>query len=386
MGMGALDQQESKSKQIIALCMIVKNESKVIERALNSVKSFVDRYFICDTGSTDDTVEVIENYFSKHNLEGEVHSSPWVDFSHNRQEAFDLAKGKCDYIMTLDADEVFAPYVDNLPQLNKIVDEIPVFTADRIEVKTVYGGLVYNRGQFYKESINWKWSWPVHEVCGSSEERSLEVIENACVYPSLDGARSGDPNRYLRDALVFENWLIDNPKDARAWFYLAQSYRDGGKPEKGISSLTKCLELSHWDEEIYVTHLRLARYKLEAGKPFEEVVHHYMEAYNSRPIRAEPFYDMLNYYRAHNKHHIGVAFGELALKIPYPKHDRLFVELVVYDWRIKDDLSICYYWVGRFKEGYDLGMELVNNPNIPKDHKERITKNMQHCKEKLDEK
>ena len=51
------------SNQTIALCMIVKNESKVIERALDSVKDFVNLYFICDTGSTDGTVEVLEKYF-----------------------------------------------------------------------------------------------------------------------------------------------------------------------------------------------------------------------------------------------------------------------------------------------------------------------------------
>ena len=78
--------------------------------------------------------------------------------------------------------------------------------------------------------------------------------------------------------------------------------------------------------------------------------------------------------------------GELALKVPFPRQDRLFVEIAAYDWRIKDDLSICYYWTGRFKEGYALGVELLNNPNIPPDHKSRIEKNTQHCKEKLDEK
>ena len=60
--------QASKTKKTIALCMIVKNESKVLGRALNSVKEFVDYFVICDTGSTDGTPEIATEYFKKYNL------------------------------------------------------------------------------------------------------------------------------------------------------------------------------------------------------------------------------------------------------------------------------------------------------------------------------
>ena len=107
--------QQERKKQTIALCIIVKNEAKVITRAFDSVRGFVDYYCICDTGSTDGTQKVIKDYLYSYDLSGVVHERPWVDFSHNRQEAFDLGSGKCDYIMTLDADEVFAPYKDKQP-------------------------------------------------------------------------------------------------------------------------------------------------------------------------------------------------------------------------------------------------------------------------------
>ena len=47
----------------LALNMIVKNEGKIIERLLTSVLPIVDTYCICDTGSTDNTKEIIKNFF-----------------------------------------------------------------------------------------------------------------------------------------------------------------------------------------------------------------------------------------------------------------------------------------------------------------------------------
>ena len=54
---------EKKSLTTLCLNMIVKNESKIITRLFDSVISIIDCYCICDTGSTDNTVELIKTYF-----------------------------------------------------------------------------------------------------------------------------------------------------------------------------------------------------------------------------------------------------------------------------------------------------------------------------------
>ena len=41
--------------QTVSLCMIVKNEEKVLARCLESVRDFADEIVVCDTGSTDKT-------------------------------------------------------------------------------------------------------------------------------------------------------------------------------------------------------------------------------------------------------------------------------------------------------------------------------------------
>ena len=55
----------------ICLNMIVKNENKIITRLFDSVINIIDTFCICDTGSTDDTVKTIENYFKEKNMKSE---------------------------------------------------------------------------------------------------------------------------------------------------------------------------------------------------------------------------------------------------------------------------------------------------------------------------
>ena len=74
--------------------MIVKNESKIIERCLESVSKFIDYWVICDTGSTDKTREIIKDFFKKKNIPGELHQHVWKSFSFNRNLGLEIAKKK----------------------------------------------------------------------------------------------------------------------------------------------------------------------------------------------------------------------------------------------------------------------------------------------------
>jgi glycosyltransferase involved in cell wall biosynthesis len=86
--------------------MIVKNESKIITRLLESVVGFIDSYCICDTGSTDNTEEVITQFFSKRGITGKIIHEPFRDFGYNRTFALKACEGlpNADYILLLDAD------------------------------------------------------------------------------------------------------------------------------------------------------------------------------------------------------------------------------------------------------------------------------------------
>ena len=106
----------------LCLNMIVKNESKIITRLFNSVVDIIDSYCICDTGSTDNTVKMIEEYFKKNGKPGKVISEPFKDFGHNRSHSLLACQGEpmADYILLMDADMILEKGADfNLEDFKK---------------------------------------------------------------------------------------------------------------------------------------------------------------------------------------------------------------------------------------------------------------------------
>ncbi|NCU27057.1 glycosyltransferase, partial [Candidatus Nomurabacteria bacterium] len=191
---------DDKYKTSICLTMIVKNESGIILEALNSIYKFIDYWVIVDTGSTDNTKEIITNFFKEKGINGELHDRPWVNFGHNRTEAFDLANGKADYMLVMDADDVLigTPRFDNL-------------RADFYNIK--HGdGFKYDRAQVFKSGLKWKYIGVLHEapMCAEAKTRG-NIGGNYQYFSRTMGCRSKDPNKYANDAKVLEEALVSEP-------------------------------------------------------------------------------------------------------------------------------------------------------------------------------
>jgi glycosyltransferase involved in cell wall biosynthesis len=87
--------------------MIVKNESEIVVDTLTKLlkKINFDYWVISDTGSTDNTIELITNFFKERNIKGEMFEDKWEDFGTNRTKALEHAYNKTDYLLIFDADD-----------------------------------------------------------------------------------------------------------------------------------------------------------------------------------------------------------------------------------------------------------------------------------------
>lgn len=145
----------------ISLCMIVKNEEKVLARCLDSIVDLMDEIIIVDTGSTDRTKEIAAKYTKQ------IYDFAWVDdFSAARNFAF--SKATRDYIYTADADEVLDEENHlRFEQLKQVlvpeVEMVQMKYGNQLDNGTAYNFDLEYRPKLFKRLRQWTWIEPVHE-------------------------------------------------------------------------------------------------------------------------------------------------------------------------------------------------------------------------------
>jgi len=360
-------------KKTICLNMIVKNESPVIERCLESVKPLIDTWVIVDTGSTDGTQDIIRNFMK--DIPGELQERPWINFGHNRNEALELAKGKADYVLIIDADEslVFKPEF-KLPDIDK----------DYYYITTEYGGTNYPRNQLVSTALDWKWVGVLHEVLCCDDAKTNSTLENVVNYVRTDGNRSTDPLKYHKDAALLEKAMLEDPKHTRNQFYLAQSYRDAGENALALMNYKKRIAMGGWDQEIFWSLLQVGILQETLGMSPEIIKKGYENTYQYRPTRLEPLYRLATYKRSLNDFQGGY---EAALKGLHLRssNDLLFVETWIYDYGLLLEYSINAYWVDKYYEALLASHLLLANPKIPENVRECATRNLVWINLKINE-
>jgi glycosyltransferase involved in cell wall biosynthesis len=354
----------TQGEATVCLNMIVKNESKVIRRCLTSVKPLIDHWVIVDTGSTDDTKEIILE-FMKDTL-GELHQRNWINFAHNRNEALALAKGKGEYILLIDADEIL--------EFDEGFKLTPL-NLDYYDIVTKHSGSEYTRIQLIKDRLNWKWTGVLHEYIGAPEALSHAILKGVYDIYGHDGCRSQDPLKFQKDAMVFEEAMKTDPYNSRYQFYLAQSYKDAHEYKLAITNYKKRIGMGGFDQEVFWSMLQVGLLQELLQKPEEIIVNGYREAYKYRPTRAEPLYRLTEYYRRSGNYVTGYLTAREGLQIKLP-NDHLFVERWIYDYGMLFEFSICAYWTDEFLEAKFASELLLTMPELPPEIREYVEKNL----------
>jgi len=339
----------------LALCMIVKDEEKVVKRALNSIKSIIDYWVIIDTGSKDSTISIIQEELKS--IPGELHNSEWKNFAFNRTELMQKSKDKADYFLIMDADETF--------EINNF--DINTLDKDSYYIK-VKGDFVYKRKLLVNGHLNWEYIGVAHEYIYSNEEKTISDLDSiySILYPKQNNKHIERNYNLLLDGIEKES------NNSRYMFYLGESCRDLEKYEEGINWYKKRIEFNGWEEEIYYSLYQIG-WCYENLKNIEEAKKYYLKAFEYRPIRAETLYELARLSRWNNEYNQAMLYAEKGLKIKIP-NDSLFIKKDIYDYKILFEFSISSYYVGRYKDSINASRKLLNS-NVPEYIKDQVRKN-----------
>lgn len=345
--------------------MIVKDEAQVIERCLRSVKPWIDHWLIVDTGSSDNTSELIEK--AMEGVPGEVVHRPWRNFGHNRNEALQLARDRADYLLFIDADEQLGVDEDAAWPLGM---DLPAYSLE-----ARFSGVSYDRVSLVSTRLNWQWKGVLHEYLDAGGPVAQPRLPGFWIQVTPDGARSNDPQKFEKDAALLEAALRDEPDNARYVFYLAQSYRDAGQLERSLTTYERRVAMEGWDEEVWYSLYQVARLRELSGHPQAQIVQAYLRAFEARPQRAESLVSLATFCRTQQAWHQAYLFASDAAKRTVPS-DRLFVDLASYHWRAADELALAAFYTGRHAEAAAVWRDLLKNPNLPTSERARIQGNM----------
>jgi tetratricopeptide (TPR) repeat protein len=347
----------------ICLNMIVKNESKIIVRMLKTVLPLIDYYCICDTGSTDNTIETITNFFDDHKITGKIIQEPFKDFGYNRtyslQQCSDIP---ADYILLLDADMILD--IKNL-KINEFKSSL---TMDAYCLFQGTEDFYYKNIRIVKNNPKISYWGVTHEYVKMPEGSTEGVIEKNTIFINDIGDGGAKTDKFERDIRLLKQGLEENPNDVRYTFYLANSYRDSGQYENAIETYKKRIDLGGWIEEIWQSYYAIGVcYRNLNDMP--NAIFYWMKGYEKFPDRIENMYEIIKYFRetACNKlANMFYEFADFELK-KKTNFDHLFLQKDVYSYKLDYEFTINGYYVNRFnKDIRNSCMKVLNEKGPPR--------------------
>ncbi|MGH6878901.1 MAG: glycosyltransferase, partial [Rhizomicrobium sp.] len=322
-------ERPTTNSMTLCLNMIVKNEMANLERCLAAVADYIACWVIGDTGSGDGTPAFITAFFEKRGIPGELHRFPFENFAQARNEALDRATASplgYDYLLFADADM-------------ELVLEDPAFRAKLgapgYRVMQRSSALTYWNTRLVRRDVGARYHGVTHEyldVPGGTQN-----LDGVWYKDHASGANRVD--KFERDIRLLREALEKEPENHRYWFYLAQSYRDAGQTAQAAEAYAKRAGMGGWDEEAWNARLQLARCLRTLGDN-GGFLREALAAFNQRPTRAEPLYDLAKFYRERALNEASMLFSEPALGMRPPEKDVLFIEDFVYKAGIAEEYSI----------------------------------------------
>lgn len=338
----------------LVLILMVRNESRILERCLSSVKDVVDAFCVHDTGSTDTTVEIAKEFLQKGNYKGCVTTSEWKNFGFNRSASFTAAQDyvkaldwdlKDTYGLLLDADMIFRPGTLKEQTLGDI----------GYSIVQCAGNLEYPNCRLVRMDHNWKCLGVTHEYWDGVTTRLDKTI--CWIDDHNDGGCKSD--KFERDARLLEEGLKENPKNERYMFYLAQTYHSLGRWKDSIAMYKKRFDFGGWDEERWYSLFMIGDSYLKLNEPLKFEM--YMQkAMNFRPGRAEAAYALTKYFREKGEHYKAWYYLLRGRSLPM-SNDSLFIDKTVYNGLFDYEATILMYYVGKHDDGLRESMKYIMN-------------------------
>lgn len=322
----------------LSVCLIVKNEEKVLERCLNCVKKFADEIVIVDTGSTDNTIDIAKKFTDK------LYFFKWKDdFSIARNYSFKMASG--DYLMWIDADDVITD--ENIKKINKLKQNLVAETY-MIKYQIAFDENNKPTFEYYRERIvkncpNATFVGFVHE-CIVPFGR-IEYLDIAIEHKKIEHTRDTKRNLNMYKKQIKNGKTLNE----RELFYFSKELFYNGYYRQAIINLKKFLKMPNQflpntiDAYIFLSDSYFILNNLELAKKY------LIESINIIPPNAQICCKLGNIYIKQNSYENAIFWFKTALNSQKNGMTGAFIQNDYYDFIPYLQLSFCYYYLNDYE-------------------------------------
>lgn len=337
------------------LCIMVKNGGSQFEQMLVDNMPFFDRWTILDTGSTDETIDII-NRVLVGKKKGKLYQEPFINFRDSRNRCLELAGKSCKFITMLDDTYVIE---GNLRTFLNEVRGDQLSTSFTLYIKS--DDTIYGSNRIIKSESELRYVHKIHEVITDKNNINIVIPKEVCNINDrrFDYMEKRTLERKQFDLKLLYEEIEDNPYDPRSYYYIGQTYNLLGDYEKAFFYFNKRAEFTNsgFVQELVdalFESARIANFKL--NKPWIECEELYNKCYKADESRPEALYFIGIHYYFENNYSKAFGYFKKAFDIGFPIHCQYSLKPTLsYHFLPKFLCKICY----DLKE-YNLGLRAAD--------------------------
>jgi len=369
----------------------MKNEVGNIKEWAESARQVADQILVVDTGSTDGTLEalreeegvtlLISDHFTKDTARKDF------KFDVARNEALEFSE--CDWNMAVDADErvlIEDPtWREKLESLSDNVDMVMctvLMLGDDGSVATDFKG-----ERLFRNREDIRYVGGMHNLVDGVPQNKRITADWLKVTSCRDKrTKEARLERHLQRMEMAEEHFLpkikENPKDTRSMFYLARTYKEDSQPVKAIYWYSRYLSVGSWEEEMF-----------QAGYEMASCLHSIGDTENARAAmmdsihlgwrRAEA-YELLGNIAYANDDWAQASWWFKVATMCESFDSKMFLNPKAYTWAPWDNLSMSEFHARRYTAAYEAAKKALTFDDLPDNHRERITRNLQNFRPRRD--